>query len=87
MKTRLGFVSNSSSSSFIVKMAILTDDEIEKIMGYDRLQDYTNHDFWVMEKNDEAGIIQGATYMDNDYFKEYLGDELFNKLTFEGENY
>jgi len=34
MKTRLGFVSNSSSASFLVKKVHLNDDQIEKIKAY-----------------------------------------------------
>ena len=58
MKIRNGFVSNSSSSSFIVRKKHLTPKEIEII----RTHTCVKND-WQLHETDE--LLVGFTYMDN----------------------
>ena len=85
MKIRSGFVSNSSSSSFVVALSVLTDSEKEKILGYSNYVnadvDHVWTDDWNISVNDKNEIIYGSTYMDNGDLKEYLGEEIYNKFS------
>lgn len=76
MKTRNGFVSNSSSSSFTIKKNNLTPEQIEQI--YEHVQwgrnfDISNADSYnewcITEEGDE---ILGATSMDNFDMAEFF---------------
>jgi len=68
MKIRKGFVSNSSSSSFIIQSKDLTRDQIEGLLAYkttaeqhcctEWLDDYWN--VWETETS-----VKGFTHMDN----------------------
>jgi hypothetical protein len=44
MKTRNGFVSNSSSSSFIIYRKLLTEDNLEKIQNWWNENEKNIHD-------------------------------------------
>ena len=66
MKTRLGFVSNSSSASFVIDKRYTTAEMIQ------RLKDYCNNigegenqcwDYWVINENED--FVSGFTTMDN----------------------
>jgi hypothetical protein len=61
MKTRIGFVSNSSSSSFIVNIKDLTDEQIHKIQ---RATGFNTRLKWP--------FIFGYSYMDNINIENYL---------------
>ena len=70
MKNRTGFVSNSSSSSFIIRKEHLTEDQISKISNHIDASkgmvgiDYRDSgDAWMVEEDEY--IIQGRTGMDN----------------------
>jgi len=63
MKTRLGFVSNSSSSSFIVSKNSLTEEQIEALHDVCLLPIGEYRDEWNL--NFRGSIISGMTYMDN----------------------
>jgi len=84
MKIRQGFVSNSSSASFVVALSVLTEKDIRKIMSYN------NHiktkrgwcDFWDIKVDDKKEIIVGSTFMNNGDLDEYLGKKLARKLTY-----
>ena len=74
MKIRQGFVSNSSSSSFILKKSGLTDDQIDKIINhvehYQLLEGWEDCE-WLKEMRDEWNVevdddfIKCSTFMDN----------------------
>ena len=74
MKIRTGFVSNSSSSSFVVKKVDLTELQICKIKNHLQESGIDSKsgldDEWVIEEN-EYEII-GHTFMDNFDMDEFL---------------
>lgn len=74
MKIRSGFVSNSSSSSFIIGLSNLTQEQIDKIVDY---KDFAKElgmeyidDYWdiVVTKD----YVKGSTGMDNFDMEEFL---------------
>lgn len=75
MKTRSGFVSNSSSSSFVIKKYYLSPHQIEQIHNHSYLGkkmgiEYANTDPWSITENEDT--ISGHTYMDNFDMGEFL---------------
>ena len=84
MKIRQGFVSNSSSSSFIVFKAGLTDEQILMIkdhylyaktlcqQGTSIENMYNYEDCWHITETELT--IEGSTFMDNFSMSEYLND-------------
>jgi len=89
MKIRNGFVSNSSSSSFVVALSVLNEDEKKKILGYvsfsndESTDEYRDH--WSIRVDETRGVMYGFTTMDNGDLSKYLGEELNIKFVFEGE--
>ena len=82
MKKRMGFVSNSSSASFIVDKEYLTQYQINGIKN--REQD--SWDFWNIIENEDT--IEGNTAIDNINMYEYLTETLnINKeyIDYEGD--
>jgi len=65
MKFRIGFVSNSSSASFIIHKRHLTQDQIKQILEYDEPSDS-----WDMREWEDC--IKGWTIMDNGGLEEFL---------------
>jgi len=61
MKIRKGFVSNSSSSSFVIAKQAVTEEQIMKLVDYSNSKD--NHDGWSITTG--GGFIRGETIMDN----------------------
>ena len=64
MKIRTGFVSNSSSSSFVVSTAALTQSQIEKLCeacdgSFGQCKDHWNINMY------HTGLISGYTSMNN----------------------
>lgn len=70
MKLRTGFVSNSSSASFVVKKENLCDDHIFKLLEFEG-------DWWEITQTDEE--ISGYTVMDNGALEEYLEQNGINQ--------
>ena len=68
MKTRIGFVSNSSSSSFAIYKKDLTGKQIEQIRNHGEVGEqmgiqYAKSDEWSVQESDT--IIGASTWMDN----------------------
>ena len=82
MKIRQGFVSNSSSSSFVAAIAKLSAEDIEKILGYADSEE--NTDGWTIHVNEDVGLLEGYTSMDNGAFPEWCEKQGYNKVRFEG---
>ena len=74
MKTREGFVSNSSSQSFIIRhKELLTDYQIEQIKNHsNKLSNDDKWNAWRIEVNEYT--IYGATDMNNFDMREYLNE-------------
>ena len=67
MKIRNGFVTNSSSSSFVIAKKYLDEDQIEAIREHSRLGEKLGirwaGDSWNINENEN--FITGYTWMDN----------------------
>jgi len=79
MKIRQGFVSNSSSASFVIALSILTEKQIEAILDYPGKPYNPEYhckygpDYWEnIVRDNDRGIISGWTTMDNGDFSTYL---------------
>lgn len=74
MKVRKDFVTNSSSSSFIVSKRCLDEDQIEAIRNHGVLGEKLGLDYsdetWDISENDN--YITGYTWMDNFDIDEFL---------------
>lgn len=81
MKTRTCFVSNSSSSSFVASLSKLSTEEVEMILEYQNSKE--NTDGWTISKNDELGLLEGFTTMDNGGFGQWAKEKGFNKIRFD----
>ena len=75
MKVRTGFVSNSSSASFVLDKRYLTPNEIDRILAYN---DNPSHekwrDSWRIEEDED--FVRGDTIMDNGYLFEFIKTEI-----------
>jgi len=78
MKIRQGFVSNSSSSSFVVAKNLLTKAEINAIMNYGK--DRETADCWNITQDED--YITGDTFMCNDDFPNFIEELGINKVRF-----
>ena len=71
MKTRMGFVSNSSSSSFVIKLSDLTGAQVSAIENHSRMTDL-GESFEQCEEGQQwrihIGIYDIAGYTDMDNF-------------------
>ena len=69
MKIRIGFVSNSSSSSFVIKLEDLTGKQVSLIRNHIFL---AKDDPWTITETKET--ISGFTSMDNFDMRNYLSE-------------
>lgn len=74
MKVRRDFVTNSSSSSFIISKKCLDEDQIEAIRNHGILGEklgleYCDETWYISENNN---YITGDTFMDNFDMEEFL---------------
>lgn len=72
MKMRTGFVSNSSSASFMVALTALTAKQYQTILDYDEFNHSPSSDSWDFELIDNDKFLRGYTYMDNGDLAIYL---------------
>jgi hypothetical protein len=75
MKIRCGFVSNSSSSSFVIQLKDITAEQLEKIVNHATIGaqlgiDYADSDYWNIEVDSEN--VRFSTEMDNFDMIEFL---------------
>ena len=75
MKIRCGFVSNSSSSSFVIKKHYLSQQQIDGIKNHATCGiEYADQDYWeITETEDE---IQGFTIINNFNLHSYMYTKL-----------
>jgi len=79
MKIRTGFVSNSSSSSFVIGLDDITISQLNKIENHIQFgnnmhnigfaQDY---DAWNIVVDNEKNAVYGSTFMDNFDMAQFL---------------
>ena len=75
MKTRYGFVSNSSSCSFVIKKYYLSPWQIEQIKNHATCGiEYADTDHWEITETDDT--ISGDTIMDNFNLLSYMNTRL-----------
>jgi hypothetical protein len=68
---RQGFVSNSSSSSFLIPKYYLSQAQIDKILDHRNSGlDWADTDYWSIQERDDC--IAGDTWMDNFDMGEFL---------------
>lgn len=75
MKTRNGFVSNSSSQSFILQLGNVSEEQIDQIMNH---VEYANQTWpgkfwaepWYLDRSEHA--IVGSTSMNNFDMEEFM---------------
>ena len=70
MKARNGFVSNSSSSSFIINIGDLSAQQLYQILQNKEMEECDDYDRWSIEADELT--VRGSTSMDNYSMQDYL---------------
>ena len=75
MKIRIGFVSNSSSASFILDKRYISEEDSNKLKIYlsDKSILYSKDEWNITEDED---FIRGFTIMDNGYLENWIKENL-----------
>lgn len=73
MKVRAGFVSNSSSASFVISLDDISAKQLRMITDGNPT-DYVDYKSWLVTVDDEN--VRGFTTMDNFNFFDYLVEEV-----------
>jgi hypothetical protein len=87
MKIRSGFVSNSSSSSFIVSLKDISASDLKKIFDYSDNKSTELpicRDGWSFSV--EGDVLHGFTIMDNDDLDKYLKEQNISTEKFQWEH-
>jgi len=82
MKYRTGFVSNSSSSSFVCALSKLNAEQLVKLLAYQDSPE--NTDGWAIHCSEDIGLVNGHTTMDNGALGDWCEKNGYNKVRFEG---
>lgn len=90
MKIRSGFVSNSSSSSFVVNLDKLSKKERRVLLQFNEItgehpRGWSDH--WTITVDEDQGVIRGWTVMDNGDLDEYLEEQHIDDSSFVYESY
>jgi hypothetical protein len=75
VKIRKAFVSNSSSSSFLIEKKYLSEEQLEKIRNHDEFgmeMGILHSDTWKWDIHETRELISGDTWMDNFDMEEFL---------------
>ena len=72
MKRRAGFVSNSSSSSFVFDKRYLSAHQAEAIVKYTTKDDPERWEYWSITEDED--FIRGFTSMDNGCLSSFMKD-------------
>lgn len=68
MKIRQGFVSNSSSSSFVIYLSDITAEQLSKILNHAEEGEKLGIEHareWAWDVRTSDGCVGGSTYLDN----------------------
>jgi hypothetical protein len=71
MKIRNGFVSNSSSASFILDKRYITPEQIEEIKEFNKT---CESEFWTITDGDD--FVKGFTIMDNGALHNFIKENI-----------
>jgi len=80
MKIRNGFVSNSSSSSFVVSLNKISERDLKLLLSYTTLPD---SDYWSISVDEQRGFVRGFTIMDNSDLSDYMREKEIDCSLFE----
>lgn len=79
MKIRTGFVSNSSSASFVASLTKLSEKDLQTLLAYNEKEDC---DGWNIQVDQHRGLVHGYTSMDNGDLSDYLAENEVDESLF-----